>query len=116
MSDDPKARPNPILLWQQGKNPDGDNQTKEQQLVHPQSPAGIEDSRDDLKEQASKFLDDEQIKDAPLERKLEFLETKGFSKEEIYYLLGQWREAHRKDAMPTIASEEGNWVCSPCLL
>lgn len=41
-----------------------------------------------LLEQARKFLEDESIRDAPRERKVAFLETKGVSPEQIEQLLG----------------------------
>ena len=41
-----------------------------------------------LLEQASKFLEDPSIRDAPRDRKASFLETKGLSKDEVEKLLG----------------------------
>jgi hypothetical protein len=42
----------------------------------------------DLLEQASRFLEDETIRDAPRERKVAFLESKGVRSEDIEELLG----------------------------
>jgi hypothetical protein len=42
----------------------------------------------DLLEQASRFLEDETIRDAPRERKVAFLESKGVQSEDIEALLG----------------------------
>lgn len=45
-------------------------------------------SRATLLEQAAKFLETEDIRDAPTERKISFLESKGLTNEEIHKLLG----------------------------
>lgn len=45
-------------------------------------------SRASLLEQAAKFLKAEDIRDAPTERKISFLESKGLTNEEIHKLLG----------------------------
>lgn len=44
-------------------------------------------SQDDLLEKASRFLDEDGIRDAPKERKVSFLEGKGLTREEIEILL-----------------------------
>ncbi|KAI4234507.1 MAG: hypothetical protein LQ349_003743 [Xanthoria aureola] len=53
------------------------------------SPAHVEapPPRAILLEQASKFLEDDEIKDAPAERKIAFLRSKGLTEEEVYRLL-----------------------------
>lgn len=58
----------------------------------PEGPEGSEGSRskddiDDLRDHASKFLSDASIKDAPRERKVAFLESKGLKQGEIELLL-----------------------------
>lgn len=45
-------------------------------------------SRATLLEQAAKFLEAEDVRDAPTERKIAFLESKGLTNEEIHKLLG----------------------------
>lgn len=45
-------------------------------------------SRATLLEQAAQFLEAEDIRDAPTERKISFLESKGLTSEEIQKLLG----------------------------
>ncbi|KAJ6160047.1 peroxin Pex14/17-Penicillium chrysogenum [Penicillium chrysogenum] len=45
-------------------------------------------SRQALLDQASKFLEDESIRDAPTERKVSFLESKGLSSDDIQQVLG----------------------------
>lgn len=50
--------------------------------------AELQSSRVSLVEQASKFLQADEVKDAPLKRKISFLESKGLSKQEANDLLG----------------------------
>ncbi|KOS41120.1 hypothetical protein ACN38_g8015 [Penicillium nordicum] len=50
-------------------------------------------SRQALLDQASKFLEDESIRDAPTERKVSFLESKGLSSDDIEQVLGISRNA-----------------------
>lgn len=45
-------------------------------------------TRQELVDQASKFLEDESIRDAPTDRKIAFLESKGLNSDEIQQLLG----------------------------
>ncbi|KAJ6072757.1 hypothetical protein N7467_010842 [Penicillium canescens] len=52
------------------------------------APAPSTTSREDLLAQASKFLEDESIKDEPTDRKVTFLESKGLSPEDIQQVLG----------------------------
>lgn len=58
-------------------------------LKTPDSPAHVEapPPRAILLEQASKFVEDDEIKDAPAERKIAFLRSKGLTDEEAYRLL-----------------------------
>ncbi|KAK2777712.1 hypothetical protein FQN52_002989 [Onygenales sp. PD_12] len=60
-------------------------------------------SKETLLEQASRFLDDESIRDAPTDKKIAFLESKGLQNDDIQKLLGISRnpEATNSD---TIAS------------
>lgn len=86
MSDnDPK--PNSIPAWQRAKPND-------------ESPSPSSDdapatttSRQTLLDQASKFLEDESIRDAPEDRKVTFLESKGLNSEDIQQVLGVSRNA-----------------------
>lgn len=55
-------------------------------------------SRAALLEKASKFLDDHEIKDAPAERKVSFLEGKGLKKDEIHESMSA--SANRVDMAP----------------
>lgn len=45
-------------------------------------------TRISLVEQASKFLEDDSIKDAPVEMKIQFLESKGLDRSQVTKLLG----------------------------
>ena len=68
----------------------------QQQQAESTSEPGAEDSAErrpaaegvSLLEQASKFLEDPSIRDAPRDRKASFLETKGLSKDDVEKLLG----------------------------
>lgn len=67
-----------------------------------EAPTPTEDDLDqpdstDLLEQASRFLEDPTIRDAPRERKVAFLESKGVNAEDIEALLGE----------PTPAADSG---------
>ncbi|KAL1984962.1 hypothetical protein VTN96DRAFT_8518 [Rasamsonia emersonii] len=65
-------------------------------------------SRAALLDQAAKFLQDESIRDAPADRKIAFLESKGLQSDEIQKLLGVGRNpAATNDARPE-ATEEPN--------
>ncbi|KAL2828835.1 peroxisomal membrane anchor protein conserved region-domain-containing protein [Aspergillus pseudoustus] len=71
-----------IPLWQQQNSstpPSTDDKDKD---------TGKDTARSTLIEQASKFLEDESIKDATIDRKIAFLETKGLTSPEIDSLLG----------------------------
>ncbi|KAH2912600.1 hypothetical protein KXV75_003139 [Aspergillus fumigatus] len=56
------------------------------------SPSSDETPRSELIEQAKKFLQDDSIRDAPIDRKIAFLESKGLRSEEIDSLLAISRE------------------------
>lgn len=53
-------------------------------------------SREELLEQATKFLESSPIKNAPLKEKLEFLHTKGLTKDETEALLAKLEEKEGK--------------------
>ncbi|KAJ6128630.1 Peroxisome membrane anchor protein Pex14p N-terminal [Penicillium samsonianum] len=58
-------------------------------------------SRQALLDQASKFLEDESIRDAPTERKVSFLESKGLSSDDIEQVLGISRNAEASSSSTT---------------
>ncbi|KAL8917857.1 MAG: hypothetical protein Q9172_005662 [Xanthocarpia lactea] len=83
---DPKQRTIPD--WQHEETPrspkhleGGSKTTEAPEPVGPPPPRSI------LLEQASKFLKDIEIKDAPMEKKIAFLRSKGLTDEEVYRLL-----------------------------
>lgn len=59
----------------------GSKTTDAPEHVEPPPPRAV------LLEQASKFLKDDEIKDAPAQRKIAFLQSKGLTDEEVYRLL-----------------------------
>lgn len=67
----------------------GSNEDLGKGLKTTDSPAHVEapPPRAILLEQASKFLEDDEIKDAPAERKIAFLRSKRLTDEEVYRLL-----------------------------
>lgn len=74
--------------WQYDEIP-GSHEDLGKGLKTTDSPAHVEapPPRAILLEQASKFLEDDEIKDAPAERKIAFLRSKGLTEEEVYRLL-----------------------------
>lgn len=88
MSDPPNLKQASIPHWQQQENSQI-SKTSNEESTSPEAPepANSPPSRAALLEQASKFLTEDEIKDAPTERKIAFLETKGLTEEEIHRLL-----------------------------
>lgn len=86
MSDnDPK--PSSIPAWQRAKPNDESPSPSSDDAPATTTP------RQTLLEQASKFLEDESIRDAPEDRKVSFLESKGLNPEDIQQVLGVSRNA-----------------------
>jgi len=82
-----------------------------------EAPTPTEDDLEDspgttLLDQASKFLEDPTIRDAPREKKVAFLESKGVKAGDIETLLGE--AAHEKDYMELEEAGERAWatVCN----
>lgn len=79
-----------IPSWQLGESSDApaitadDDQDQTNNSSQTESPP----ARISLVEQASKFLEDKSIKDAPVELKIKFLESKGLDHNQIANLLG----------------------------
>ena len=61
-----------------------------------------------LLEQASRFLEDSTIRDAPREKKIAFLQSKGVATEEIEKLLGP--ETRTEDAIDLSEAGENAWA------
>ncbi|KAL1883619.1 hypothetical protein Plec18167_002626 [Paecilomyces lecythidis] len=81
---DPKKRAIPEWQKQAAQSASKESATTTEPSKE-QSEAG---PRTVLLEQASKFLEDESIRDAPTDRKISFLESKGLQQDEINKLLG----------------------------
>ncbi|KAL2794679.1 peroxisomal membrane anchor protein conserved region-domain-containing protein [Aspergillus keveii] len=101
-----------IPLWQRQNSaaapPASDDKDKD---------AGEDTARSTLVEQASKFLQDESIRDASTDRKIAFLESKGLTSPEIDGLLGVSRNSEassdasnttEEDKSATAANTEGS--------
>ncbi|KAL8708562.1 MAG: hypothetical protein Q9220_006615 [cf. Caloplaca sp. 1 TL-2023] len=88
MSDPPDTKRSSIPGWQQKELSEPDT-TPDQDSPAPEHPEHIDapPPRAALFEQASKFLEEEHIKDAPIEKKIAFLKTKGLREGEINTLL-----------------------------
>ncbi|OJJ76560.1 hypothetical protein ASPBRDRAFT_39049 [Aspergillus brasiliensis CBS 101740] len=81
---DSKPKPSSIPQWQQPNNATNTDTNSESTS----SPPSDDTSRSTLIEQATKFLEDESIRDAPTDRKVIFLQSKGLREDEINTLLG----------------------------
>ncbi|GLA15597.1 hypothetical protein AnigIFM62618_002140 [Aspergillus niger] len=81
---DSKPKPSSIPPWQQSNNASNTDNSSESTS----SPTSDDTSRSTLIEQASKFLEDESIRDAPTDRKVSFLQSKGLREDEVNSLLG----------------------------
>ena len=89
---DSKSSPSTASIpsWQLGESSDApaiiadDDQDQTNNSSQTESPP----ARLSLVEQASKFLEDKSIKDAPVELKIKFLESKGLDRNQIVNLLG----------------------------
>ncbi|EAW14145.1 peroxisomal membrane protein PEX14 [Aspergillus clavatus NRRL 1] len=77
------------------------------------SPNSDETPRSELLEQAAKFLQDDSIRNAPIDRKVSFLESKGLQSEEIDQLLGVIRNAEASTSASNTAKEEGKSTPDP---
>ncbi|KAJ6108362.1 peroxin Pex14/17-Penicillium chrysogenum [Penicillium sp. IBT 18751x] len=98
---DPSSKPPSIPSWQRsGSAPD-----QAPLSSSPSSDAPASTSRQDLVDSASRFLDDESIRDAPTDRKVSFLESKGLNSGEIQQLLGVSRNPEATSC--TVTAAEG---------
>lgn len=87
MGDESKSGSRSTPSWQQGEDNDEKEEPREKVLLETESTSTSKASRSEIKDQALKFLDEEEVKNAPAERKIEFLERKGLSKDEIQELV-----------------------------
>ncbi|KAL8703148.1 MAG: hypothetical protein Q9201_003652 [Fulgogasparrea decipioides] len=86
MNDPPKSRKARIPDWQQEGAP-APPEASDQDSESPEKHADPPPPRTVLLRQASKFLKEDEIKDAPAERKVAFLQSKGLTEEETHRLL-----------------------------
>lgn len=84
----PKAKT--IPSWQMKDTTTSEDHPKT--VDQPTDEKSAPDSRESLIHQASRFLEDEGIRDAPVERKRDFLGSKGLSEQEISNLLQEEQE------------------------
>ncbi|KAL8673092.1 MAG: hypothetical protein Q9168_002475 [Polycauliona sp. 1 TL-2023] len=89
MSDSPKSKQTSIPHWQREDTASVPSENLEAESENVDAPHHVEPppSRTVLLEQASKFLEDDEIRNAPTERKITFLQSKGLTDEEVHRLL-----------------------------
>ena len=85
---DTKSKPSSIPSWQQPNNTAAESSASAPSWQSSDDNTTPTTPRPTLLEQATKFLEDESIRDASTDRKAAFLETKGLRKDEIDSLLG----------------------------
>lgn len=85
---DTKSKPLSIPSWQQPNNTAAESSASAPSWQSSDDNTTPTTPRPTLLEQATKFLEDESIRDASTDRKAAFLETKGLRKDEIDSLLG----------------------------
>ncbi|KAF3388869.1 hypothetical protein F1880_003885 [Penicillium rolfsii] len=104
MSDrSPKLPPTPPTQRQSGSAP-AEQSSSSQSPSSDDAPAST--SRQDLIDQASKFLEDQSIRSASTDRKISFLESKGLTSDEIQQLLGVSRNPEASSADSTAAEPQ----------
>lgn len=104
MADDNSSKPS-IPSWQQPKNTVSESSGSDQPSQSSSDNSTTTTSQSTLLEQASKFLQDESIRDASTAQKVTFLESKGLQKDEIEGLLGISRNAEASGSNDTPAVE-----------
>ena len=110
MSDSDDGQGKPLLSWQQNstvKEPVSGSTTVSQN----ESSAPLDTSRHTIIEQAKKFLEDQNVRDATTDKKIEFLESKGLNSDEIQQLLGVSRnqEASKVEVHYDTPFHSGRW-------
>ncbi|KAJ5540991.1 hypothetical protein N7494_006067 [Penicillium frequentans] len=104
MSD--STKPPSIPAWQRQAASPADQSPSQSPSPSPSSDdAPAPTSREDLINQASRFLEDESIRDSSTDRKVAFLESKGLNPDEIQQLLGVTRN---QEATSSNASTDDN--------
>ncbi|KAJ5613134.1 hypothetical protein N7510_006328 [Penicillium lagena] len=106
---DPTSKKPSIPSWQQqSANPPAD-----QPPSSPNSDAAPSASRQELVDQAARFLEDDSIRDASTNHKVSFLESKGLTPDEIQTLLGVSRNAEATSINPDTAEGKAPPSSSP---
>lgn len=98
MSDPSESKKSTIPEWQKrsdsGSSDEPDNEATPSKSSRSTDPP----PRAALLDQASKFLQEDEIKNSPTERKIEFLKTKGLTQDEIHKLLDVPSESAQTEA------------------
>ncbi|EPS33756.1 hypothetical protein PDE_08718 [Penicillium oxalicum 114-2] len=111
---DSKPKPLGIPSWQ--KQSDSTSTDPSPPSASPSSSSDkppAPDARQDLLDQAAKFLEDDSIRDAPTDRKIAFLESKGLNSAEIEQLLGVSRNPDGSSSSLTSAEPTAQASLSP---
>jgi hypothetical protein len=103
---DPSSKPPSIPSWQRSGSAPADQAPISSSPSSDDAPASS--SRQDLVDSASRFLEDESIRDAPTDRKVAFLESKGLNADEIDQLLGVSRNPEATSNTVNAAEDQGS--------
>lgn len=93
MSDPSRPKADSTRSWQQASEADHQQEMRASKDPSFHISVDAEGSEGDLMEQASKFLEHDEIRGASNERKIEFLKKKGLATEGIHKLLGDSRDS-----------------------
>ena len=96
-SDDDQTRKPAIPTWQQAPP------TAEKDK--PAAASGLDAPEQNTLEQARKFLEDEEVRRSPPERKAEFLRSKGFEQRDIDQLLSEEDQRHDVSPVPATVND-----------
>ena len=111
MGDPSKSRTETTPSWQQASKADDPQELRASKDPSVHNNTDAEGSEDELLEQASKFLEHDEIKDASNERKIEYLKKKGLATERIHKLLGDLRDSSVEKTGSKTSSKEEALVC-----
>ncbi|KAL8817837.1 MAG: hypothetical protein Q9223_003411 [Gallowayella weberi] len=114
MSDPPDQKPRQIPEWQHGEA-SASHESDDQEMHIAKAPQHVEPPppREALLEQASKFLAEDGIRDAPTERKIAFLQSKGLVDEEVSRLLDLPNDRLRAGTNDVGIEETSSIISSP---
>lgn len=107
MSDSSKPKSESTLSWQEASKADDQQELRASRDPNVNNNADAETLEGDLVEQASKFLEHDEIKDASNERKTEFLKKKGLPGDEIQKLLRDSRDPPDEETESNSTPREG---------